>query len=238
MRDRDSQPAGGRLPVPAVALAMAGAALSIAGCGGGETHAPPLRLLGGSIAPSLPKALAALGSGAVISRVRVLHAAELDARARTCVERFRPEFRIPPQTLVVERTAAIGASLTFVDSGRRVVLGCDRTVRPSANGPWCARSVGRLFAGRLRDARVDILCVDARGSPVGFGWLEPTRGARWIVVGTESPAEVEEVSAGLPVRVSTREVDTARSSATFAVTEYDSAGKEVDRYRLRARVAG
>jgi hypothetical protein len=190
------------------------------------------------MAPSLPKALSAVGSGAVTSRVRALHAAELDARARTCVESFRPEFRIPPHALVVERTGAIGASLTFVDAERRVVLGCDRTVRPSANGPWCARSVGRLFAGRLRDARVDILCVDARGSPVGFGWLEPTRGARWIVVGTESPAEVEEVAAGLPVRVSTREVDTAGSSATFAVTEYDSAGKEVDRYPLRARVAG
>jgi len=103
---------------------------------------------------------------------------------------------------------------------------------------WCARSVGRLFDGRLHDGRVDILCVGPTGGRVGFAWVEPTRRARWIVVAQPSGAEVEEIAAGLPVRIATRDVDSAASSATFAVAEYDSAGSEVARYGLRARVAG
>lgn len=238
MRDRASRFVGGRPLAGRGALAMAGLALCLTGCGGRDARDRPARLLDGSRAPSLPKALASVRSGAVLSRVRLRHADQLGARARVCLERFRPEFRIPPQTVVVERTGVIGASLTFVDAERHVVLGCDRTGRPSANSPWCARSAGRLFAGRLRDARVDILCVGDRGTSVGFGWLEPSRRARWIVVGDGRGAEVEEVAAGLPVRVSTREVETAGSTATFVVTEYDSGGEEVGRYQLRARVAG
>jgi hypothetical protein len=218
--------------------ATIGLALSSAGCGGRDDDARPARLLDGSASPLLPAVLREVGRGAVASRVRVLRAAHLDARGRACLERFRPEFRIPSRATVVERTNVVGENLTFLDARRRVVLGCDRTARPAANPPWCARSVGRLFSGHLRDPRLDILCRDANGDPLGLGWIEPAAHVRWVVVRNGPEAEVEEVARGLPVRVATVDVSVADSSATFAVTEYGSDGREVRHYRLRARVAG
>jgi hypothetical protein len=218
--------------------AFALAAFALSGCAEHRARARPSLLVDGTQAPALPEVLALLGEGAVMSRTRVLPAARLDPRGRACVEGFRREFGVSPRTMVVERIGAFGASITFASARRRVVLGCDRTAHPSPSGVWCVRSVGRLFDGRLRDARVDILCVGPAGRPVGFAWIEPARRARWIVVAQPSGAEVEEIAAGLPVRIATRDVDGAASSATFAVAEYDSAGSEVARYRLRARVAG
>lgn len=226
---------GARVRLAAATLAVV-EGLSLAACGAG--HEQAARLVDGSEAPRLPVALRDLGDGAVVSRVRVRRASELDARGRACLDSFRTEFRISPATVVVQRIGAIGASLTVLDAERRVVLGCDRTARAIANRPWCARSVGRLFSGRLRDARVDILCRSARGDPVGFGWIEPGRGVNWIVVDQRSGAEVEEVAGQLPVRIATTDVDRATSSATFDVRELDSDGKEVRRYRLRGSVAG
>ena len=179
-----------------------------------------------------------LGDRAVVSRVRARPASELDARGRACLDSFRAEFLISPATVVVQRVGAIGASVTFLDAEQRVVLGCDRTVRANANRPWCARSVGRLFGGRLRDARLDILCRDLHGDPVGFGWVEPAPGVHWIVVDHRSGAEVEEVAGRLPVRIATTDVDRPTSSATFDVRELDSEGKDLRRYRLHAGVAG
>jgi len=209
-------------------------ALVLAGCGGAVERSA--RLVDGSEAPSLPTDR--LESGAVATRARVRRAAKLDTRGRACLDSFRSEFRIPPATVVVERVGVIGASLTFVDAQRRVVLGCDRTARAAASGPWCARSVGRLFSGRLRDPRVDILCRNARGDRVGFAWVEPATRVRWIVVRNGPGAEVEEVVAGLPVRIATTDVDAATSSATFGVRELNGDGQEVRRFRLRAGVAG
>ena len=214
------------------------AALALAGCAGHGVRGRPALLVDGTRARALPKALASLGQGAVMSRVRVVPAARLDHRGQACVRGFRREFGVPSRTIVVERTGALGASITLVDAQRRVVLGCDRTAHPSPSGAWCARSVGRLFDGRLRDPRVDVLCLGPNGGRVGFAWLEPARRTRWIVVAQSSGAEVEEVAFGLPVRVATRDVDSTASSASFAVAEYDSAGSEVARYRLSARVAG
>ena len=155
-----------------------------------------------------------------MSRVRVLGVRRLDPRGQACVAGFRPEFRIPALAAVVERTSAVGVSLTFLDGGGHVVLGCDRTAAPVGNRGWCARSVGRLFSGRLRDARVDILCRDAEGEPLGLAWIEPAAGVRWVVVVNGAKTEIEEVTARLPVRVATTDVDVAGSSATFDVTEF------------------
>jgi hypothetical protein len=168
----------------------------------------------------------------------VSRAANLDAAGRVCLDSFRSEFRIPATTVVVHQVGVVGASLTFLDAQRRVLLGCDRTARAAAKGPWCARSVGRLFAGRLRDPRIDILCRNAHGGRVGFGWVQPARGVRWIVVRNGPRSEVEELVAGLPMRIATTDVDAATSSATFDVRELDRDGQEVRRYRLHAGVAG
>lgn len=220
------------------AAATIGVALLSAGCGAPRRDSRPTLLLDGSAAPSLPASLHDVGRGAVASRVRVLHAAEVDARGRACLDGFRPEFEISPRATVVERTGVVAASLTVLDHTRRVVLGCDRAAGTRAGRLWCARSVGRLVSGRLGDPRVDILCRGPRGDPVGFGWVEPAAGVRWVVVGNGAAAEVEQVAGGLPVRVATAGVSVASSSATFAVTEYRSDGTKVRRYRLRAGVAG
>jgi hypothetical protein len=218
--------------------ATIGLALLAAGCGASRGDPRPALLLDGSAAPSLPAPLLDLRRGAVVSRFRVLRATEVDARGRACLDGFRSEFEISPRATVVERIGVVAASLTVLDRTRRVVLGCDRTARTTAGRIWCARSVGRLVSGRLRDPRVDILCRGPRGDPVGLGWIEPAAGVRWVLVQNDHAAEVEEVAGGLPVRVATAGVSIASSSATFVVTEYRSDGKEVRRYRLRAGVAG
>jgi hypothetical protein len=223
----------------AVRAAVIGMTLAVVAVGCGNRPSSAARLVDGSTPPPLPHAFDDL-SGAVVTRVGVLRAADLGVRGQACLRSFRPEFSIPPATIIVERTGVIGASLTFRDRRRRFVLGCDRTEAPRGGdaGPWCARSVGRLFGNRLRDPRVDILCRSAAGDRVGFGWIEPAPASRWFVVGHGSRSELYEVVAGLPVRVASRDVDVTTSSATFDVAEYDANGKEVRRRRLRVGVAG
>ncbi len=223
---------------PATAAALAAVALAVAGCADRGHRAETSRLVDGSVSPALPRALGAGAAGLVMSRVRIRRAMRLDARGRTCVASFRGEFTVAADAVVVDRTGVTGFSLTFLDAHRHVVLGCDRTGRQVAGGAWCARSVGRLVDGRLEDPRLDILCVGRRGDSVGFAWIEPMPAARWVVVGAGGDREVEPVAAGLPVRVATREVDAATSSATFVVGEYDATGAELARYRLPVRVAG
>jgi hypothetical protein len=220
------------------AAVAAAVALAVAGCGSHHAAGRRARLLDGSQSAALPTMLNRLGRDAVAARVRVLRVNRLDARNRACVESFRGEFTVGGDAVVVENTGVIGASLTFVDARRRAVLGCDRTSTRSADGSWCARSIGRLVGGELEDARLDILCVDRHGAPVGFAWLEPEPDARWVAIAGAGGNVVEPVAAGLPVRVATRNVDDADSSATFDISEYDSRGRELARYRLRARVAG
>jgi hypothetical protein len=219
----------------AVLLALGG--LCAAGCG--RSPARPVRLVDGTAPPPLPAPLRRRAAGATTARVAVLAAGRLDAAGRRCLASFRPEFRIAPGTTVVRRTGAAGESLTFTDADREVVLGCDRASlrAPDARG-WCGRSVGRLVAGRLRDPRLDLGCRSHDGAAVGFGWIEPGPATRWIGVRVARSTEVDEVAAGLPVRVPTDDVDRATSSAAFSIVEYTGAGAVARRYRLRAGVAG
>ncbi len=223
---------------PATAAALTAVALAVVGCADRGHRVETRHLVDGSVSSALPRALGAVADGLIMSRVRVRRAMRLDPRGRTCVASFRGEFTVAADAVVVERTGVTGASLTFSDARRHVVLGCDRTGRGAAGSAWCARSVGRRVNGRLEDPRLDILCVGRRGDPVGFAWIEPMPATRWVVVGAGGDREVEPVAAGLPVRVATRAVDAATSSATFAVSEYDATGAELARYRLPVRVAG
>ena len=94
------------------------------------------------------------------------------------------------------------------------------------------------MGGRLADPRLHVGCVDAEGRRLGFAWLEPARGARWVVVEEPGRTEVYEVAGGLPVRMTTERVDVASSSATFVVVQYAADGRELARGPLRAVVAG
>src|SRR5215467_7027064 len=59
---------------PTAAVALAAAALVAAGCAGRGHETPTSRLVDGSAAPAPPAALASLGDGTVMSRVRVRRA--------------------------------------------------------------------------------------------------------------------------------------------------------------------
>jgi len=202
------------------------------GCGS-ATRAQ--RLVDGTAPTPLPAVLGRLGHGAIRGRVRVLTLGRLDRLGQACARSFRTEYRLPPSIVAVQRTGRLGESLTFRDAAGATVLGCDAGAAPRH---WCSRSVGRLFGGRLRDPRVDVSCRDARGRPVSFAWVQPHRRTRWLVTGDDGRQEVLETAAGLPVRITAADADVRTASATFSVVEFDAHGEVVDRYALRAAVAG
>ena len=112
------------------------------------------------------------------------------------------------------------------------VLGCDQT----AGRGWCAGAVGLVRKGNLVDPRLSLSCRDAAGRPVGFGWIEPVRGARWLsVIGALGP-ELYPVAGRFPVRVTTTEV--SFDAAVFEVAQYAADCRELERRRIVMRVAG
>jgi hypothetical protein len=140
---------------------------------------------------------------------------------------------------VVERVGVAGESVTVAAASW--LHGCDDSPGPREGGRrWCASSSGRLYGGRLRDPRLAIAgCTAADGAPMGFAWVQPSRGARYLVVEQPGYAEVYETAAGLPVRVATTvAVSLERSSALFDLSEHDARGALIRRYELEARVAG
>ena len=219
----------------AAGLTVAATAPFLEGCG--ARSVPPARLVDGSAPAPVPRALARLADRGVVSRVRVIAASRLGSAGQACLDSFRAEYPIERNAHVLQRTAVLGESLTLRDADRSVVLGCDRTAR-TPRGQWCARSVGGLSSGRLRDPRVDILCRDRDGDPVGFAWVEPAPNVRWVEVELGPRVEIDAVAAQLPVRIATHDVDGATASARFRVTEYAAGGERLRRYRFRAGVAG
>ena len=140
---------------------------------------------------------------------------------------------------LVERVGAHGASVTLRDASG--LYGCDDSLgRREEDRRWCGGSFGRLYGGHLRDPRLDIAgCSTADGLAMGFAWVQATRGVRYIVVEQPGYAEVYEVAAGLPVRISTTTgVHVEGSRASFDISEHDERGRLVRRYRLEAVPAG
>ncbi len=179
--------------------------LLLAGCDSGGAR--PQRLLYGEPAAELEAV-----PGSVIAIGRVLDGAALGRRFTSC----RPtDAGIGADTVVVERIGVFGESLTFTDSGRKTVYACDggTDLLEERKPPWCGRSAGRLFGGKLLDPRLG--------------------------VDQGSFTEVYEVLARLPVRIaSIRGIQAERAQATFDVTQYDGRGKELIRGKLEAAVAG
>src|SRR5207244_1778257 len=128
-----------------------------------------------------------------------------------------------------------GASLTFRDPRGGFLLACDTTRKGDR---FCGGSAGLLRRGQLVDPRLDIACRDRRSHQVGFAWITPLHGARWIAVEQQRYVELYKVAGGLPVRVTTSEVKVVGSSAVFRVRQYDASGRELGKETLEARVAG
>jgi hypothetical protein len=139
----------------------------------------------------------------------------------------------------VERVGVSGASVTVADSRSRELRGCDASrVRQAGGASWCGHAFARLRAGRLRDPRLSLTCRDAHGDPLGFAWIEPGPRAAYVAVARPGYHEVHLVLAGLPVRVTTDDVDSAAASATFVISEHGADGRRLRSYELEARVAG
>ena len=137
------------------------------------------------------------------------------------------------------RIGVSSETVTFRE--RSAVAGCD-TSRNAARDRerWCGGSFGRLFGGHLRDPRLDIAdCRTPNGDPIAFAWIEPRRGAEYVVVGQPGFAEVYPVVRGLPVRVATTSgIEYDPIGAAFEVSEHDGAGRVLRAYRLTASPAG
>jgi hypothetical protein len=82
------------------------------------------------------------------------------------------------------------------------------------------------------------VCYDRRKrSVIAFGWINPVRHARWIVVDQPGYREVYPVAAGLPVRVSTVSGLDRVGGATFHTAQYDNRGVLLVRRKVVASIA-
>lgn len=213
-------------------LLAAALVLVATGC---DHSSRPKRLLDGETAAEFRPV-----DWSVVTQTRVVRAAFLGRRFASCL-RESERALFPPNTLVVERIGVFGQSLTFRDRGGQHLQSCDGGADPAGERrpPWCGRSVGRLYDGRLLDPRLDILCRDPNGRRLAYAWVEPAAGSHWIGVDQGSYTEVYEVAAGLPVRIATRRgIDEDAATATFELTQHGIHGRELLRSRLEAAVAG
>jgi hypothetical protein len=155
---------------------------------------------------------------------------------RACLRRYRGDLTVTRATRVVLREGRLGASLTVADPHSPWLYGCDFTRRL---GKLCGGAVGQWRNRDLNDPRLDILCRDGEGRPLGAAWVVPLPRARSISVRERGHTEVYPVAGGLPVRIWTRAgVLYARSSALFDVTQRGADGKTLAHELLHAAVAG
>lgn len=214
-------------------------AAALAGCSG-DGDEVPRALMDGAPPPDLPVELASVTAPTVLTRATVVDASDVEAgsAASACLHgRFRAVRGAGP---VVTRTGVSSASVTFREESRHGLVGCDDSQGPREPGRrWCGASFGRLYGGRLRDPRLDVLCTTANGEPMGFVWVQPEIATRYVAVRQPGYVEVYEVAAGLPVRVATTSgVESEGSRASFELSEHDGEGRLIREYRLEAVVAG
>lgn len=217
------------MPVAALAAAIAAAS---AGCAGPRA---PKRLVGGEPAPPPPLQLEGVSGPALLAKVR-----QRPWRGSSWLASCLREMGGGAgEGAAVERMGARGRSVTVRERGGRRLLGCDAAARPGDEGRrWCGAPVGRLNSGRLSDPRLEIGCRAADGRPVAFAWIEPGRKTRYLAVRQRGYTEVYQTAAGLPIRVTTDDVDTARARATFSLSAHDAQGRLLRRWRLETVVAG
>jgi hypothetical protein len=209
----------------------------LAACSGGEEDAPTT-LMDGSRAREVPVELDGVDV-AVLTTVRVEDRDQIDrgSAAGSCLSDFEDVRPVGP---VVTRVGVASESVSFGVSSGRALAGCNNSggLR-EANRRWCGSAYGRLYAGRLRDPRLSIVCQALDSGPVGFVWVTPSPATRYVSVEQPGYVEVYEVAGDLPIRVATTSgVKIEGSSATFDVLEHDAQGTLAREYRLEAAVAG
>lgn len=219
------------LRLSAAPLVLVAALLLVGGCNG-KSSAP--LLLDGSRPRKPAVALEAVQGPAVMTRVHEVPASAIEhgSPALSCLR--GPARGARARGVVVERTGVDGETVTLRDAAG--VTACDSVRRGAPR--WCGSSFGRLYAGRLRDPRLDIGGCRAGGHGIAFAWIEPDADARYIGVEANGYVEVYEPAGGLPVRVSTRDVSGDGARATFHLREHDARGRLLRRVELHAVPAG
>lgn len=208
-----------------------------AGCA--DDGSAPDRLLDGSEAEAPPVELQDVDGPAVLTKVRLVQpsAQDEEERSASCLDRGRGPER--PQGASVERIGVHSETATFEDASGRGIFGCDNSPGPrEENRRWCGGAYGLLYDGRLRDPRLDILC-GTTDEPVGFVWIHPSPGVRYVSVEQPGYVEVYEAAGELPIRIATISgVEYESFRATFDLFEHEADGSLVRRYRVEAAVAG
>ena len=213
------------------ALRLGLALLAVVGCTHGAA-APPSVLSDGSRAHPPLVELDGVEGPALATRMRVLHPMALRpaSPAARCVG--------DRDVILVERFGVSGMSVTFRDRDRRRLYACDATTPAADRATWCGHAFARFYSGRLRDPRLSVTCRGDDEEAIGFAWIQPVADASYVVVARSGYSEVYAVAADMPVRVTTDDVDTGRSSASFSVSEHASDGRRLRAYVLVARVSG
>jgi hypothetical protein len=191
----------------------------------------PRRLIDRSNVPAVPKVLRDQGPNFVMTRVRIVSPKRIRRRFLACAR----DRRALSGRAVVERIGVNGRTITFA-ARDSTLEGCDRNPKARAiQKPWCGGSAWVLRSGRVSDARLDI-CTDRNGNGVvAFGWINPLRHAKWIVVDQPGFREIYPVAAHLPVRVST--VSEIGTPTTFRTSQYDGHGVLLARKVVVASIA-
>lgn len=223
--------------VVAVAVIVVGLTMMV-GCAANDSGAPTT-LMSGARAPELSVDLDGVASPAVLTSVATSGIGEIavGSAIEACVNRAIGDRLSGP---IVSRVGVSGESVTFRNGSGRGLYGCDNSDGPREEGRRaCGVAFGQLSKGRLRDPRLNVgACATRAGEPLGFAWVEPIGGARYVTVEQDGYAEVYETAGGLPIRVTTSDVDIERSSAAFRVTQHTREGALIRRYRFKASVAG
>jgi hypothetical protein len=226
-------------PLVRFAACMAVLGLLLAsGCATDDAGAPTT-LMNGSPTSELPVDLDGVEGPAVLTAVVTMGIGEIGVGSTIglCVERAVGDRLSDP---IVARVGVSGASVTFRSRSGYGLYGCDDSTGLREEGQKvCGVAFGQLSEGRLRDPRLNVgACTTKDGEPLGFAWVEPVRRARYVAVELDGYVEVYETEGGLPIRVTTNDVDMERSSAEFRVSEHTARGELIRRYRLEASVAG
>lgn len=199
----------------------------------GASNARP-RLVDGSSPPQVPQVLQTYGKKLRMTRARVGTVQTMRASLTGCPEARQARGRSP----VVERVGYSGRSVTFLVS-RTLIAGCDRNPRAHASyGPWCGTSGWNFSEGRVSDPRLD-RCYGPGGkrTVAAFGWINPVRHAKWIVVEQPGYREVYPVAGDLPVRVSTIAGLEGVGGTVFHTAQYDAHGVLLVRRSVVAAIA-
>jgi hypothetical protein len=221
----------------AVLRVAAALVLLVAGCRTDENG--PATLMDGSRAAPPGTTLEGISSPAVLTRARVIRPTAVASRSLAAACLRGPARNADPAGRIVERVGVSAETVTL--AGDAGLYGCDNSRGPrEGDRRWCGSSFGRLYDGHLRDPRLDIAgCRASDDTPIGFAWVEPGRGARFLVVHEDAYAEVYETAGDFPVRIATvGGVEIEGSRAHFRLSEHDADGNVIREYELTAVPAG